>query len=430
MTLARAASILQANFDLVDTAAGLGGADGIIGKPDLEAIVGGRAPNASPELQQACRFLLDNGALFNALDVAAGSGDVDGRVGRNDLTAAIQNYAQLDSNNQVPDQMTAGRAAVILKRYFGVLDAAGGQGGLDGRIGKTDLEAVAAAPGAPPDLKAAVQFLLDNPAIFDAVDTAAGVGDRDGIIGMRDLDATIQNNSGDATRPEPQPEPVPEPTPDPQPEPQRPPMTVARAAAILQANFDIMDTAAGRGGADGRIGKPDLEAIVGGRAPNAPPELREACEFLLANPALFNAIDVADGRGDVDGIIGRNDLHEAVQNFSQFDNQTTAPQTMTLGQAAVILKRYFDLVDTASGVGGRDGIIGMGDLQAIANSPGAPPDLKAAAQFLVGNPAMFQAVDEITYQGGVWPFNNPGNRFSKDDLDEVIRRHPQDAAGG
>ncbi|MEW6277937.1 MAG: hypothetical protein AB1758_04885, partial [Candidatus Eremiobacterota bacterium] len=405
MTLGRAAAILQANFDIVDTAAGIGQPDGVIGKQDLEAIVGGRCPNAPPELKEACEFLLANPAMLNALDTAD-TGEVDGRIGRSAVRAAVQTFGPLDATPDPEGPMTLGRAAAILKKYFPLLDTAAGHGGQDGKIGKNDLEAIAAAPGAPPDLRAAVEFLLNNPAMLDALDTAAGVGDRDGIIGMQDLDKAIENHPADAVGPRKEGE----------------PMTLARAAAILHQNFDIVDTAAGIGQPDGVIGKPDLEAIVGGRAPNAPPELREACEFLLANPALLNALDTAD-TGEVDGRIGRTATAAAVAQFSGLDATPDAEGPMTLGRAAAILKRYFDIVDTAAGIGGRDNRIGKNDLEAIAASPGAPPDLKAAVDFLLANPAMFDALDTAAGVG------DRDGIIGKQDVNVAMANHAEDAVG-
>lgn len=88
--------------------------------------------------------------------------------------------------------------------------------------------------------------------------------------------------------------------------PARAPMTLDAAHQVLARHFDLLDTAAGRGGKDGLIGRADIEAIL--RNPGAPPEVRDAARFLLANPAMFNQLDVAAGIGRVDGLIGRKDI--------------------------------------------------------------------------------------------------------------------------
>jgi hypothetical protein len=85
MNIDKAVSVLQKNFDLLDTAAGIGGKDGLIGKKDLQAIL--KNPNVPREVKSAARFLLQNPAYFNQLDVAAGIGQVDGLIGKADVKA-------------------------------------------------------------------------------------------------------------------------------------------------------------------------------------------------------------------------------------------------------------------------------------------------------------------------------------------------------
>jgi|GEM_PF-6947369 len=97
---ANAVRQLNAHFDLLDTAAGIGGRDGIIGRADLEAAV--QNPGLPQELRDACQFLLDNPAVFNRLDVAAGIGRVDGRIGRADVARAL---SELENTKSLPNKL-------------------------------------------------------------------------------------------------------------------------------------------------------------------------------------------------------------------------------------------------------------------------------------------------------------------------------------
>lgn len=85
------------------------------------------------------------------------------------------------------------------------------------------------------------------------------------------------------------------------------------ASALNTCNkyFDLLDTASATGGKDGLIGRCDLEAAA--KNPGLPAELRQACQFLLANPAAFNQLDVGAGLGDCDGLIGKCDVEAALK---------------------------------------------------------------------------------------------------------------------
>jgi hypothetical protein len=74
---------LHQHFDLLDTAAGIGGRDGVIARCDLEAAA--KNPGLDPKLREACQFLLDNPAAFNQL--SANVGAADGFIRRDDLNA-------------------------------------------------------------------------------------------------------------------------------------------------------------------------------------------------------------------------------------------------------------------------------------------------------------------------------------------------------
>jgi len=85
--------------------------------------------------------------------------------------------------------------------------------------------------------------------------------------------------------------------------------TYGEAVRAFAENFDLLDTAAGRGGKDGIIGGNDLRALL--KNPDAPPRLKSAVRFLLRNPAFLHQLDVAAGRGCVDGMVTREDVDAA-----------------------------------------------------------------------------------------------------------------------
>ena len=112
MTLDKAVATVKENFDLLDTAAGIGGKDGLIGVVDLEAIT--KTPAAPSHLKEAAQFLLNNPAYRNQLDVAAGIGKVDGLIGKVDVDAFQKDhsprrkqYQQMSCHNPVPQGAVA-----------------------------------------------------------------------------------------------------------------------------------------------------------------------------------------------------------------------------------------------------------------------------------------------------------------------------------
>ncbi|HCF61430.1 MAG TPA: hypothetical protein DFS52_25960 [Myxococcales bacterium] len=87
-----AVDVLKNNFDLLDTAAGVGSKDGFIGKIDLEAAL--KNPDMPKEVKDACRFLLENPSAWNQLDVGAGIGNCDGIIAKCDVDAVSAKLAE------------------------------------------------------------------------------------------------------------------------------------------------------------------------------------------------------------------------------------------------------------------------------------------------------------------------------------------------
>lgn len=93
MTPEEAIEILDENFSDFDTAAGGWWADGKVSTRDLEAVAENADGDFTDEQQQAAQTLLDSPTYLNFVDTAAGNGSVDGVIGRNDVEAALETIA-------------------------------------------------------------------------------------------------------------------------------------------------------------------------------------------------------------------------------------------------------------------------------------------------------------------------------------------------
>lgn len=207
---------------------------------------------------------------------------------------------------------------------------------------------------------------------------------------------------------------------------------MGNAIDTLDRNFALLDGAASKDSSkrtDGLIGKKDLEAVLNN--PNAPQDLKDACKFLLENPAARNQFDVASRIGNVDGLIGRSDLQAMKSQYppvGSFNPMQGFDPTRGLppGQQAPgsqytsalqNLKQNFSLLDTAAGEGSKDGVIGYNDLKAALKNPGLPQDLKDSISFLLSNPGMLRDLDSV---GGDHKVNR---RFSLADIDSELSTH-------
>ncbi|MCL2626148.1 MAG: hypothetical protein FWD46_04955 [Cystobacterineae bacterium] len=294
---AQAVHMLDVYFDVLDTAAGKGKKDGKISKKDLEAAL--KNPSLPQELRDACRFLLENKDAFRKLDVGAGKGGHDGIISKKDVAAVLTKLpAELRVFAPTDSRYKADLAVALnmIYLYFDMLDTAAGKGKADGKISKKDLEAALKNPSLPQELRDACRFLLDNPAVFNQLDVGAGKGSCDGIISRKDVAMVLEK--------------LPATPQEMTAEYQSYWAEFRNALSMLNLYFDMLDTAAGKGKKDGKISRKDLEAAMNN--PAFPKELREACRFLLNNPAAFNRLDIAAGIGRCDGIIGKKDVAAAL----------------------------------------------------------------------------------------------------------------------
>ncbi len=80
------------------------------------------------------------------------------------------------------------------------------------------------------------------------------------------------------------------------------------ALDVLHDRYDLLETAAGGERGQG-ITKDDLRAALGN--PDMPDDVKDACRFLLRNPAAWNMVDAASDHGQVDGRITREGIRNA-----------------------------------------------------------------------------------------------------------------------
>ena len=200
---------IGANFGLLDTANG-GPKDGLFDKNDLEALA--KNPNLSEDLREAVNFLLKNPAAFNAADTAnqANGTTGDRKISADDIKAFFQNagrtaeYEELlgragkileEIDEAAGNTMSAGEAGKVFKDNFKMLDAADGQRNNGVSVKTEDLvKLLNENPGLDKDVRDAIQFFIDNPAMNKALDVAVLGGNVNSHIIEADVDAFVKNN--------------------------------------------------------------------------------------------------------------------------------------------------------------------------------------------------------------------------------------------
>ncbi|MEW5819364.1 MAG: hypothetical protein AB1782_04175 [Cyanobacteriota bacterium] len=181
-----------------------------------------------------------------------------------------------------------------------------------------------------------------------------------------------------------------------------PPIDPKEAMNTLLKNWDMLDTAAGKGKRDGIVSRDDLKAIA--NSSSLDPELKKAAQYLIDNPAVFNMLDHAGAKSKkMDGKLSTNDINTAMNNG--WLNGLTPPENfdaskMSTEDAARIIYQNFTLFDTATGKGERDGRVSSGDLRTIVNSSSLPEHVRAAAQYFLDNKPAWNMVEAYNDKKG------------------------------
>ncbi|HZI12038.1 MAG TPA: hypothetical protein VE153_16750 [Myxococcus sp.] len=104
-----ALAVLSANWDTFDTA--VGSRDNVMTRANLEAVLAN--PAASATLKKAAQFFKDHPQYYDRLEMAAGVGGRDGIVGRPDVTAALRQadtlLADSDGGSRVGGRPVGGK---------------------------------------------------------------------------------------------------------------------------------------------------------------------------------------------------------------------------------------------------------------------------------------------------------------------------------
>lgn len=209
------------------------------------------------------------------------------------------------------------------------------------------------------------------------------------------------------------------------------------AVENVESYFDVFDNPGNPGDADGEIGEGDFDRIAEGdydqeaareylegqglggqELETALEEIEATAQFFAddENELYYHALRVADSESG-EGRIERSDVDAALGDAEQFaaaDERYAGLEAIENPQQAIeILSDYYALGDTAAGRGGADEEIGRADLEALANSEGAPEALRLAAGYLLAdeNEVIFNSIDagaEGSANGTITPGNLNG----------------------
>ncbi len=205
----------------------------------------------------------------------------------------------------------------------------------DGLVSPLDVQAVAINPLAPPSAREAAQYLLQHPEMMARLDVAAGVGAPDGLFGVSDLDAALSRLTPHPTKPFNW---IPDFSVIPHSEGGTgkldPNLSKFQdALETLAQNWPTFDSAAGN--ADQSLSRADLKAMMDNT--EASPELRKAATFLLTHPEYFDRLEMAAGLGGKDGLVGLKDvlgeLKRITEDIAKYGAPAAAHSPAATGQA-------------------------------------------------------------------------------------------------
>jgi len=175
-----------------------------------------------------------------------------------DLLADHPELADFLVSGEGSDLLAGDTALAVLLAHFDALDVADEGGDPDGKVSTDDLEAAAADESLPAEVRAAAQYLLDNPTLRMLVDTGddgSGPLAEDGTIKAADLEAFLATNAH---------------------------------LRVVQDNLGVLDTADDGGDRDGYVSRDDLEAAADDASLSD--DVRAAARYLLDHDAAFTAL--------------------------------------------------------------------------------------------------------------------------------------------
>lgn len=216
----------------------------------------------------------------------------------------------------------------------------------------------------------------------------------------------------------------------------------SQALTAIQQNFGLLDTA-GAGAKDGLVSLNDLKSVL--KDQNISPELRDAVNFLINNPAAFNEAETAgqaqgskpdgylstadiakslsqSGTGDqsIDGLLKQLEgLQKQIDQLTGGKTGTDAEAPMDAGKAADVLKNAFEQIDAADGK--NDGQGTLGGLKQVLNDQNVPQELRDAINRFINNPTEFKELE--TNRGPV-----ADNIFSLADISDFAKKRPAQGA--
>jgi len=182
----------------------------------------------------------------------------DADSSRLDLLASHPELAAFLVPGGQPDVIVGDTALAVLQEHFAALDVADEGGDPDGKASRDDLEAAAGDETLAPELRAAAQYLLDNPTLYGLVDTGddgSGPSASDGDITSDDLDQFLTAN------------------------------VHFRA---LRSYVDELDVADEGGDPDDYVSRDDLEAAAADGS--LPDDVRAAAQYLLDHDGAFRSV--------------------------------------------------------------------------------------------------------------------------------------------
>ncbi|NTX59124.1 hypothetical protein HUA74_00460 [Myxococcus sp. CA051A] len=291
-------------------------------------------------------------------------------------------------------------ALKVLEANFDQLDLADGK--KSGSLSKDELRRAANDASLSPQLRSAARFLTENAALFERVDSSGLLArfmpvvgrlyndDRIKLSGVRSELKRVGEEFARYGRPErprtpkPEPETCPPSTGTPG---TRPPTTGGPSPGTPSPGTRPPSTGGpspgtsspGTGGGTGPVGG-------GGKPPTSKdPDFREYLEAVAVLRDNWGTFDTAAGTKD--DRVTREDMAALL---------LSPAASSTLKKAAQFFKDnplYFDRLEMAAGIDGRDGIIGLLDVKAELElsggaKPGTSPTKVSSARSIVDNPNM------------------------------------------